>query len=141
MKNVLNLGVMSREEYMARTLAIAKGEYVPQPDEPKVWFESTRSMAEVLSNDNRELLAMIAAREPRSLKDLEEISGRKVSNISRTLKTMEKFGIVTLHKENRQVRPVVNATDIKIEINLVSSLESPVRIQPEKKPSRKMISK
>ena len=61
MKNVLNLGIMSRKEYMARTMAIAKGEYVPKSDEPKVWFESTRSMAEVLSNDNRELLAMIAA--------------------------------------------------------------------------------
>lgn len=118
MKKVLNIGVMSRKEYMARTIAIAKGEYKPQPDEPKIWFESTRSMAEVLSNDNRELLALIINKKPHSLKELEEISGRVASNLSRTLKTMEKYGIVTLHKEKRQVRPVVNARNVKVEFDL-----------------------
>ncbi|WP_224962741.1 HVO_A0114 family putative DNA-binding protein [Geomonas subterranea] len=118
MEKVIYIGVMSRKEYVARTIAIAKGEYVPKPNEPKVWFESTRSMAEVLSNDNRELLALIASKKPNSLKDLEVISGRKVSNLSRTLKRMEKFGIVTLQKNKKQVRPVVNATNVKINIDL-----------------------
>jgi predicted transcriptional regulator len=31
---------------------------------------------------------------------------------------MEKFGIVTLVKENRQVKPVVNATDVQVEFGL-----------------------
>lgn len=118
MEKVIYIGVMSQKEYVARTIAIAKGEYVPKPNEPKVWFESTRSMAEVLSNDNRELLALIASKKPNSLKDLEGISGRKVSNLSRTLKRMEKFGIVTLQKNKKQLRPVVNATNVKINIDL-----------------------
>lgn len=122
MKKVLNIGVMSRNEYMARTIAIAKGEYKPLPNEPKVWFESTRSMAEVLSNDNRELLALIINEKPDSLKQLEVISGRVASNLSRTLRTMEKYGIVSLHKENRQVRPVVNATNVKVEFDLTFSV-------------------
>lgn len=37
---VLNVGIMSRQDYMCRTIAIAKGEYKPLPDEPKIWFES-----------------------------------------------------------------------------------------------------
>ena len=118
MKKVLNIGIMSRKEYMARTIAIAKGEYVPKPNEPKIWFESTKSMAEVLSNDNRELLTLIHNKKPESLKDLEILSGRKSSNLSRTLKTMERFGIVTLVKEKKHLKPIVNATDVKVEFGL-----------------------
>lgn len=118
MKKILHIGIMPRKEYMARTIAIAKGEYVPKPNEPKIWFESTKSMAEVLSNDNRELLALIAKEKPESLKDLETISGRKSSNLSRTLKTMERFGIVTLVKEKKQLKPIVNATDVRVEFGL-----------------------
>lgn len=118
MKKVLHIGIMPRKEYMARTIAIAKGEYVPKPNEPKIWFESTKSMAEVLSNDNRELLALIAKEKPESLKDLEVISGRKSSNLSRTLKTMERFGIVTLVKDKKQLKPIVNATDVRVEFGL-----------------------
>lgn len=118
MKKVLKIGIMSRKEYMARTVAIAKGLYVPKAGEPKIWFESVKSLAEVLSNDNRELLSLISREKPQSLKDLELLSGRKSSNLSRTLKTMEKFGIVSLVRENRQLRPVVNATDVKVEVGL-----------------------
>ena len=118
MKKVLKIGKMSRKEYMARTVAIAKGLYVPKAGEPKIWFESVKSLAEVLSNDNRELLSLISREKPQSLKDLELLSGRKSSNLSRTLKTMEKFGIVSLVRENRQLRPVVNATDVKVEFGL-----------------------
>jgi len=118
MKRVLHIGIMSRKEYMARTIAIAKGEFVPKANEPKIWFESTKSMAEVLSNDNRELLTLIYNNKPESLKDLEILSGRKSSNLSRTLKTMERFGIVTLIKEKKHLKPIVNATDVKVEFGL-----------------------
>lgn len=44
---------MSQKEIRARTLAIAQGKYKPKPkpkpDEPKIWFTSIRSLAEVLS--------------------------------------------------------------------------------------------
>ena len=118
MKKTLHIGIMSRKEYMARTIAIAKGEYVPKAHEPKIWFESAKSMAEVLSNDNRELLALISKEKPQSLKDLGVMSGRKSSNLSRTLKTMERVGIVTLIKENKHLKPIVNATDVKVEFGL-----------------------
>jgi len=118
MKKVLKIGIMSRKEYMARTVAIANGLYVPKAGEPKICFESVKSLAEVLSNDNRELLSLISREKPRSLNELELLSGRKSSNLSRTLKTMEKFGIVSLVRENRQLRPVLNATDVKVEFGL-----------------------
>lgn len=99
-------------------MAIARGDYKPQRDEPKIWFESLQSLAQVLSNDNRELLRIIREQEPASLKELELLSGRKSGNLSRTLKTMSRYGIVDLVKQNRSVRPIVKATDFMVEFGL-----------------------
>ena len=114
----IKIGVLSREKYKKRTIAIAKGEYKPKKGEPKVWFESVQSMAQVLSSENQELLRIINEREPKSLKELELLTGRKRSNLSRTLKTMSHYGIVELVKQDRAVRPVVKATDFKVEFGL-----------------------
>lgn len=37
---VMKIGIMSKENYKQRTIAIARGEYKPRKNEPKVWFES-----------------------------------------------------------------------------------------------------
>ena len=85
-KKVLKVGIMSQEDYRKRTIAIARGEYKLKKSEPKIWFESLQSMAQVLSNENQQLLKIIKEQEPTSLKDLEIATGRKRSNLSRTLK-------------------------------------------------------
>jgi predicted transcriptional regulator len=116
--SVMKVGIISKEDYRQRTIAIAKGEYVPRHGEPKVWFESLQSMAQVLSSENQELLKIIIDRKPTSLKELEEMTGRKSSNLSRTLKLMASFGIVTLEKDKKNVRPIVKATSFKVEFGL-----------------------
>jgi predicted transcriptional regulator len=100
-------------------MAIAKGEYKPKLDDPKIWFESLQSMSQVLSNENRDLLSIIVDKKPQSLKDLEALSGRKSSNLSRTLKTMERYGIIGLVKGRKEVVPVVNVTSFKVEFDLI----------------------
>lgn len=57
---MLHVGILSKADYIKRTIAIAKGEYKPKEDEQKVWFESIKSLAQVLSNENQELLKTIA---------------------------------------------------------------------------------
>ena len=109
---------MSKKQYMKRTIAIAKGQYVPKRGEPKVWFESLQSMAQILSNENQELLKTIVEEKPASLQELEAITGRKKSNLSRTLKTMSRYGIVELKKQNKTVKPMVKATSFKVEFGL-----------------------
>ena len=69
-------------------------------------------------NDNGGLLALIAKEKPESLEDLGIIPGRKSSNLSRPLRTMERFGIVTLVKEKKHLKPIVNATDVRVEFGL-----------------------
>jgi predicted transcriptional regulator len=120
-KKTIKIGIISRENYKNRTIAIAKGQYKPKRGEPKIWFESVQSMAQVLSSENQELLRIIEEQKPQSLKQLETVSGRKRSNLSRTLKTMSRYGIVELIKQDRTVKPVVKATDFKVEFGLNTS--------------------
>ena len=109
---------MSREAYRARTISIAKGEYVVKNDEPKIWFESIKSLAQILSNENQELLKIILENKPKSLKELETLTGRAKSNLSRTLKTLEQYGIVELNKVNKALVVDVKATDFRVEFGL-----------------------
>lgn len=109
---------MSAEDYKKRTISIAKGEYTPKKDEPKVWFETIKSMAQVLSNENQELLKIIENEKPQSLKELENLSGRAKSNLSRTLNTLQKYGIVELEKIKNALVPEVKANSFKVEFGL-----------------------
>lgn len=105
---VLSVGIASYEEMKARTLAISKGKYKPAPSEPKVWFTSAESFAKVLSEKNRALLHLIADSSPKSLTELAACTGRQKSNLSRTLKTLERYGFVVLHRgRHRAVRAKV----------------------------------
>ena len=108
------IGILSQEKMRERVLAIAKGEYKPKPSEPKIWFTSMRSLAEVLSDDNRALLKIIQETQPESISSLAVITGRKPSNLSRTLKTMSNYGLVEMRREKNQVRPIAVATEFQI---------------------------
>ena len=110
----MSIGVMPPEKIRERMLAIAKGEYKPKPGEPKIWFTSMKSLVEVLSDENRALLKTIRDTHPESITGLAAITGRKPGNLSRTLKTMSNYGIVEMRRENRHVRPIVNATEFQI---------------------------
>ena len=74
---------------------------------------SIESMAQVLSSKNQELLKKIRDNNPESLAELASISGRHVSNLSRTLKNMEKYGIVELDKKNDTVKPLIRVDKFK----------------------------
>lgn len=117
---IMNVGIMSQEDYKKRTLSIVRGEYKPKKNEPKIWFESIKSLSQVLSNENQTLLKLIIEYKPQSLTELELLSHRKKSNLSRTLKTLENYGIVSLNKAKGKVVPSVTATDFKVEFGLHS---------------------
>lgn len=118
-RKTLTIGIAKYETIRARTLAIARGELKPGPKEPKVWFSSLESFAKTLSDKNRELLVLIDQREPASLSELAELTGREVPNLSRTLKSLERYGIVELAKgTGRSLRPKVLYSDFHIELSL-----------------------
>ncbi|MBK7768428.1 MAG: transcriptional regulator [Sulfuritalea sp.] len=108
------IGIMPQDKIRARILSIARGEYKPKPGEPRIWFNSMRSLAEVLSDENRSLLQVIKDTNPQSITSLAETTGRKPGNLSRTLKTMSNYGIVEMRRERNHVRPVAMATEFRI---------------------------
>jgi predicted transcriptional regulator len=108
------IGIMPQDQIRTRILAIARGDYKPKPGEPKVWFTSMRSLAEVLSDDNRALLKVIQEVKPESISSLAMLTGRKPGNLSRTLKTMSNYGLVEMQRHNRQVKPIAKATEFRI---------------------------
>jgi predicted transcriptional regulator len=69
MEQAVKIGITSYANIKGRTIAIAKGEYKPRPDEPKVWITSFKSLASALEENQalshsgwlREKLAKSAA--------------------------------------------------------------------------------
>lgn len=115
----LKVGIASYEAMKARTLAIARGELKPKASDPKVWFTSPESFARLLSNRNRALLAVIVETHPASLHELAASTGRTPGNLSRTLRTMERYGLVQLHRGTRgMVRPEVAYREVQLEMSL-----------------------
>jgi len=118
----LVVGVAGYERMKARTMAIARGQHKPAIDEPKVWFTSIESFAKVLSQRNQALLALIASEKPESLTELAEIAGRKKSNLSRTLKTMSRYGLVELRAGPRgTLIPRVTYDRVRLDVSLTVS--------------------
>ena len=116
----LKVGIATYEEMKARTLAVARGERRTRPGEPKVWFTSTESFAKILSARNRELLRVIAERAPGSLEELAKLTGRAKSNLSRTLRTMEQYGLVHLSRDARgRLAPSVVYDRVELDVPLV----------------------
>jgi len=97
----LQIEIAGCYQMKARTPAIARGEHKPAKGEPTVWFTSIESFAKVFSPRNRELLALIARANPDSLTELAAFADRSKSNLSRTLKTMSRCGLVELEKGRR----------------------------------------
>ncbi|MGB9115462.1 helix-turn-helix domain-containing protein [Bradyrhizobium sp.] len=116
----LKVGIASYEEMKARTMAVAR-DALP-PASPKVWFTSTESFAKVLSAGNRELLRVIAEKAPGSLEELARITGKAKSNLSRTLRTMEGYGLVRLERGERgRITPKVVHDRVELDLPLTLS--------------------
>lgn len=86
----------------------------PGSETPQIWFSSLASLAAVLSDDNRSLLRLIHEKHPKSLTELAELSGRKVPNLSRTLRLMADYGLVSLQRNVRDVQPTVLAIEFLV---------------------------
>lgn len=123
----LKIGIASYEKMKKRTMDIARGEYTPTRGEPKIWFTSIQSAARVLSGDNRVLLGIIASNRPNSIAELAEMSGRSANNLSRTLKTMTRLGLVTMEKKDKgRKAPRFPYDDILLDIPIPTSATASV---------------
>ena len=85
----------------------------------------------MLSERNRELLSVIAETKPQSLSELAVATGRAKSNLSRTLKTMERYGLVRFEKgKGRTLVPRTPYTDVVLEVSLRASRAARRKLVP-----------
>jgi predicted transcriptional regulator len=118
---VLKVGIAPRAAIMQYTLDIVAGRRKRSADDPDIWFSSVESFAKVLSEKNRALLALIADRRPDSIDALAHASARAKSNLSRTLRTMEGYGLVRLEKgEGRKLKPVVTFGRVELRLKVAA---------------------
>lgn len=114
----LKVGIADHDETKTRTMRGTRGEEKPAAGEPKAWFNSIESFARTLTSGNRELLHIIVEHEPESLEELTELTGKAMSNLSRTLKKMVGLGIVRIEKNGRKVAPKVVYDRVVLELPL-----------------------
>lgn len=88
---------------------------------PKQWFDTdataqqrpgitVEAMVKLLSPDNLTLLQTIGGDNPASVNELAELTGRKSSNLTRTLKRFEQAGIITHSAWRRQNTKAITAS-------------------------------
>lgn len=88
------------------------------PDYPvDIWFDSLKSVANVLSKENQQLLKVIAEQRPQSVTELATLTGRAVSNVSRTLKTLGKYNLVEMQSTKAMISPKTLHQEFLIVVN------------------------
>jgi predicted transcriptional regulator len=122
MKNrVLKVGIAPRQVVFQYIRDVVSGRRHRSPDDPDIWFSSVESFAKVLSEKNRALLAMISEQHPDSIDALAAASGRAKSNLSRTLRTMERYGLVRLERgDGRKLKPVVTFGRVELRLKVAA---------------------
>jgi predicted transcriptional regulator len=111
---VQRIGIASPGEFKARTIAIAEGRVKVRPSDPKIWFNSAQSLGKLIDH-NWPLLQEIRRHPPRSMTELAERTGRSLSNLSRTLKSLELRGLLTIEPgDGLSKRPVVRYDRIEV---------------------------
>ena len=134
MVKIIRVGIMPLERVRDYTLAIAKGTYKRKPTEPRIWFTSIKSFAAVLSDENRELLRIVHDSKPESIADLEQLTGRKASNLSRTLRTTTNYGFVRWEdgsqgRGRRAVKPVAVVCFVNLTLDIGFGDKSAPRVR------------
>lgn len=116
---VLKIGVASPQVMRDRTIAIARGELKPSPDDPKIWVPSMEALGRLMNTQNTVLLERIRACKPSSIKDLSRLVERKPSNLLRTLRAMERFGLVRLQRgSGKALQPEVPFDRLEVDMRL-----------------------
>ncbi len=121
-QRTLYIGIAPREYIKQRTIAIARGER-PSADEPKHWVSSLEALGRILSKKNMLLIEMIRHSRPESMTELAAMSGRARSNLSRTLRSMERIGFIEFEQKISRARKAPRLRYDTFQINAFQSRE------------------
>ena len=101
--------------------AVARGERPAPADAAQPSFNSVEALVRLLTQENRQLLALIRDRGPQSVADLARMSGRAQPNLTRTLAKLESAGFITMKAVGKRKTPRVVVNKIVVEIDPCSN--------------------
>lgn len=97
--------------------AVARGECPAPADAATMSFNSVAALMRLLTPENRRLLAVIRERQPQSIAELADLTGRAAPNVTRTLAKLEAAGFVTMKTVARRKVPTADINKIVVEID------------------------
>ncbi|MGD0024426.1 MAG: MarR family transcriptional regulator [Xanthobacteraceae bacterium] len=97
--------------------AVARGERSAPADAAKPSFSSVEALVRLLTPENRQLLALIRDRKPRSVAELVQMTGRAQPNLTRTLTKLETAGFIRTKTVGRRRTPSTAIKKIVVEID------------------------
>jgi predicted transcriptional regulator len=97
--------------------AVARGERPAPANAGKPTFNSVAAVVRLLTPENRQLLAIIRDRKPRSVAELVQMSGRAQPNLTRTLAKLEAAGFIKMKTVGRRKAPSAAVKKIVVEID------------------------
>ena len=100
-----------------RTSAIARGELKPGAQIPRYGSPRRKCGADTFC-EKPQVLGTIRRTSPQSLAELAKRTGRKKPNLSRTLKTMEHYGLVQISRHKRKLVPRVRYQRVAVLMEL-----------------------
>ncbi len=98
-------------------MAVARGQKPAPKDAAVPSFNSIEALMRLLTPANRELLATIRDRKPRSIAELAEMTGRAQPNLTRTLAKLEAVGFVRMRLVERRKVPTATVRRLHVEID------------------------
>ncbi|HCG8324469.1 TPA: transcriptional regulator [Vibrio parahaemolyticus] len=108
------IGVLSEELARKRMIRIAEGKVAYEESSPLFLFESLATLSLLLSNENVELLNLIAREKPNSLDELAEMSGRSIKDVTHTFEALSSKGFAHIEMKGGKPRPIALFTTFEI---------------------------
>ncbi|MCF9079141.1 transcriptional regulator [Vibrio parahaemolyticus] len=108
------IGILSEELARKRMTRIAERKVTPEESYPLFLFESLAALSQLLSNENVELLNLIAHEKPNSLGELAEMSGRSIKDVTDAFEALSSKGFAYLDVRGMESRPIALFTKFEI---------------------------
>ncbi len=110
--------VQSHKALRNEMKAVARGKKPAPADAAVPSFNSVQAVMRLLTPENRILLAILRDKEPQSIAELAEMTGRASPNLVRTLAKLEASGLVEVRtiKRRKVHRPAAHMLRLEIDI-------------------------
>lgn len=114
---MISLKIQNLRSLRDEMKAVARGERPSPSGAAGPSFNSIEALVRLLTPENRQLLATIRDRKPRSVAALAEMSGRAQPNLTRTLTKLAAAGLITIEEHGRRKAPIAAVSRIVVEID------------------------